>query len=1354
MISTISTSLHALVATLILSVAILIFLAGPRKRENRAIGSILILYSLASVAFAMSVNSVSVQQAIPWAFIEIMATYSSAPAALLVAISILRPKVTKNPYVTIPLWIFILIPPIISILDLTNISQTFFSTPLLFSIDKLTLMYSGGYISIQDATTTVGKSFLLLELIFFYTIWIFYPNLYVMLKDRKSDRFNSINARVLFLSSVFGSIAIFLLQSNLPTTIAPLITNVIISLGFFVVWIRLIRGDKKDLSADSLLQLILKNYPMFSKLAITIGLIVIPAIIFITFTSFSFFQNSLLTVANQNLMVSAQHGADSTIEKLNQEFHTIEHLTDGNNTRALLAYRDREYANLTDEQIIEDINNKNNLWTRNDQQLISTTIEPVKNLEFTDLIEENPHFVNIYLIDPHGGLITGSDRPPMFNFSGEPSWQFVLEEQKPFIGQVVWNDPIQGYLLEIAYPIFNADSKLIGLTISDLDITDIITSLQKFEQNNIKFGLANSNGRIIPSSGLITGEFNVPVFALNTQMSEQEWETFQINEQSFLIQSSLVSGDEFDFQAPWIITAYQPVSQALAPLRTATLTAAITALIIITISTLIIISLSQSIARPLSKLTDAAKRILEGDTQVTLQVDSADEIGTLATSFNQMSTDLNNLLSNLENTIEDRTKDLQKRALQLEASAVVARQAAEVKDVASLLDLVVSLIPDKFNYYHAGIFLLDEHNRFAVLQASNSEGGKKMLARNHKLQVGRVGVVGYAAGMGQPRIAQNVGTDIVYYDNPDMPNTRSEMALPLKVRERVIGVLDVQSTEENAFSQDDIEVLQVLADQLALAIDNARLLESSQQALEELQILYGRDTTKAWRQRLTGREIGFTYDSTGLIKEITEPKISNEDPQKLLSKPISLRGQVIGNLNFIREGQDSEWSEDETILIEEILEQTALALENARLVNQIRLRSDQIQLLQEITAMAASVLDEKELLENVAQKLQSSLHVQHCGIALLDEDQEYVELVTSASPKGTDIKLGSKIRVEEDTITQKMIQNPGIFRLIGVEGEPEYQTFIQSFTSKQGTSLTFMPLTNRDQVAGYIYLENQDMQPTIDQEEENLFRQISAQISTALESARLFAAEQKARIAAAALLEITQIASSSLDMNQVLNQATNRSAQAIQAHRCTIFLLDEKEKIKPLIGIYSDGSEMSDGEWDLLKKRVHDTYEHFPLHRLAANLRKPLIISDPLTYPNFPLYWTEDFNIKNMLMVPLISQNKVIGSMIFDQINPNLTFKQNQVELAQTIAGQIATTIENANLFEQAVHRAERERQVTEITAKIRSTNDPQKIMETAITELRIALAQTSGKAKRKSPNQPTPQQPNSPTNGKDEEQN
>ena len=173
----------------------------------------------------------------------------------------------------------------------------------------------------------------------------------------------------------------------------------------------------------------------------------------------------------------------------------------------------------------------------------------------------------------------------------------------------------------------------------------------------------------------------------------------------------------------------------------------------------------------------------------------------------------------LEERVTERTRDLERRTVQLRVAATVARDATTAESLEELLERAVYLVRDRFGFYHAGIFLLDGRGEYAVLRAATGEPGRKMLEKGHKLKVGKVGIVGYVAGTGKPRIALDVGTDAVHFKNPLLPYTRSEMALPLKVGDRIIGVLDVQSTEEAAFDEEDVAVLQTMADQLAVAIE-------------------------------------------------------------------------------------------------------------------------------------------------------------------------------------------------------------------------------------------------------------------------------------------------------------------------------------------------------------------------------------------------------------------------------------------------------------------------------------------------------------------------------------------------------
>jgi PAS domain S-box-containing protein len=183
--------------------------------------------------------------------------------------------------------------------------------------------------------------------------------------------------------------------------------------------------------------------------------------------------------------------------------------------------------------------------------------------------------------------------------------------------------------------------------------------------------------------------------------------------------------------------------------------------------------------------------------------------------------------------------EARRRAIQLEAAAEVARGATATLDVDRLLDETVHLISDRFGFYHAGVFLVDEQGDApqAVLRAASSKGGQHMLKRGHRLAVGEVGIVGYVAGTGEYRIALDVGEDAAHFVNPDLPDTRSEMALSLVSRGQIIGVLDVQSVRETAFTEEDVAVLQTMADQLANAIANARLFEETASRAERLAVV-------------------------------------------------------------------------------------------------------------------------------------------------------------------------------------------------------------------------------------------------------------------------------------------------------------------------------------------------------------------------------------------------------------------------------------------------------------------------------------------------------------------------------------
>src|SRR6185503_15216489 len=282
------------------------------------------------------------------------------------------------------------------------------------------------------------------------------------------------------------------------------------------------------------------------------------------------------------------------------------------------------------------------------------------------------------------------------------------------------------------------------------------------------------------------------------------------------------------------------------------------------------------LAKPIVGLRDAAEKISQGDfTYRITKIPGTRELADLAIDFNSMTANLSELINDLEQRVAERTADIERKSDQLRAAAFIARQTAEVHDLASLLDIVVRLVSDRFGFYHTGIFLISEAGDKAVLQAASSEGGLRMIENGHSISVGALGIVGYALLQKRPRIVFDVGPDAVLLNNSDLPMTRSEAAVPLVVRNKVLGVLDIHSDKPQAFGPDDIEVLQTLADQVAVAIENARLLDESQAAVMQLEALTTERTREAWSQEFKKKDHVFTYTPLGLRADRSALKDNN-----------------------------------------------------------------------------------------------------------------------------------------------------------------------------------------------------------------------------------------------------------------------------------------------------------------------------------------------------------------------------------------------------------------------------------------------------------------------------------------------
>ncbi|MBI3160329.1 MAG: GAF domain-containing protein [Chloroflexi bacterium] len=411
-------------------------------------------------------------------------------------------------------------------------------------------------------------------------------------------------------------------------------------------------------------------------------------------------------------------------------------------------------------------------------------------------------------------------------------------------------------------------------------------------------------------------------------------------------------------------------------------------------------SLSQNISQPMVDLASDATRIAAGEIQRIETIAREDEIGALSQALNQMTARLQETVDNLESIVGERTSELERRAGYLHAAAEVGKAATQIYRLEDLLTPVTHLVSERFGFYHVGIFLLDETREFALLQAANSEGGWRMLARGHRLKVGEQGIVGYVTSSGQPRIQQHVGEDAVYYANPDLPFTRSELALPLRAGGELLGALDVQSTEENAFGEVDIEVLQVLADQVALAIQNARLFEQLGQSIEAERRALGELSRTAWADILRARDItGVLSTPKGVTLadpewtaearralaqgEVVKGARSSDGQRYPLAIPVRVRGNVIvGVLETHKPVKDGEWTTQELETLQAVAEQLGIALENARLFEQTQRLAQRERIAAEVSGKVWASSDIDTILQTAVQELGRALNASQGAIRL------------------------------------------------------------------------------------------------------------------------------------------------------------------------------------------------------------------------------------------------------------------------------------------------------------------------------------------------------------------------------------
>jgi GAF domain-containing protein/HAMP domain-containing protein len=444
----------------------------------------------------------------------------------------------------------------------------------------------------------------------------------------------------------------------------------------------------------------------------------------------------------------------------------------------------------------------------------------------------------------------------------------------------------------------------------------------------------------------------------------------------------------------WAVVVELPVAEAYGEVIQSTVVSAGVTLAIATLAGLLGVYMARRLSVPLRNLTETAGRIAQGEMSLQAAIAGPAEVVNLAQAFNSMTAQLRGLIGSLEERVTARTRELERRSNYLEASAEVASAASSILDVEQLIRQVVELIRQRFNLYYVGLFLIDEIGEWAVLQAGTGEPGRAMLARSHRIKIGE-GMIGWCVANAQSRIALDVGEDAVHLATSELPETRSEAALPLRVRGRVIGALTVQSSLPGAFDEETVSVFQTMADQVAIALENARLLAESRAALEAAGLAYGELSREAWANLLQSRpDLGYRAGG-GVIAKIEgawrpdmeqalqgETVVQGDGAKAALAMPIKVRGQVIGVLGTSRPAEDGEWTDEELALLEALTDQLGEALESARLYRDTQRRAANEQLMSHVVDRMRRTVDMDALMQVTIREMTSALGVSSAFVQL------------------------------------------------------------------------------------------------------------------------------------------------------------------------------------------------------------------------------------------------------------------------------------------------------------------------------------------------------------------------------------
>ncbi len=866
----------------------------------------------------------------------------------------------------------------------------------------------------------------------------------------------------------------------------------------------------------------------------------------------------------------------------------------------------------SDGQYMNGAEDLSSVFVPNTRALTTSIMNDIETTAYLDLLipdvlAGNPSTVAVYLGTPrdvvryYPNIELGAVVPADFAVTGRPWYTGALQDSRRD-RPVWWTEPYldatgRGLVTTAAMAVRGARGQLVGVIGFDVTLNDMRTSVEatRYLQSGYPF-IIDQTGRAIalPTQGYqdLLGRAPAPD-EVGPDLSGSPTgfapilERMAAGESGF--ETLLVGGRElFVAFTPlettaWSLGSVVEASQVMAPaarleaqVQQATQTLLfgrlLPATLAITAAVLILgLILTTLLVRPIRQVVDAATRLGQGELDIQVPVRSRDELGALASAFNTMASQLRGLVTGLEQRVAERTRDLERQTLQLQTTAEIARMAGESLDPSEMMSRAVELIRERFQFYHASMFLMDETGTWAVLSASTGEAGRQLLSRRHRLSVGSASIVGWVTANRLPRVANDVAQDPFHFRNPLLPDTRAEMAMPVMAGQRLIGALDVQSKTPYTFQEADIRAVEAIAAELATAFESTRVLRQTQIRLQDAEDLARARWRESWSRAASGElatvvRLGESPSGDGQAavdeaarQSAVAGKTVNLEGGRLAATPVLVRGETVATIAARKSVPGERWSEEETALMEAVASQAGLALESARQYSEERRRVVELEVVNRISQAVSQLSNLDTLYRVIHNQVNQVIGSTDFLVALYDPDRDEVSLpyvsehneVRSEGPVAlTDDLLSTVIRSRTPLLIERDL--PRTARSLGVR-----------LDDRPPKAWLGVPMLVGEAIVGVVAVQDMQSEGRYSEDDAALLATVASQVGTALENARLL--EQLRRTARRQQLihEITAKIRRSADMETVLATAARELSRGLTASRVVARLGKGAEGTEP-----------------------------------------------------------------------------------------------------------------------------------------------------------------------------------------------